>query len=124
MKFQIVGLPAEPFAPLFALDSNALAARGIATRIADAPHAYPCRVSLEDAQAGEELLLLSWPHQQTTGPYASSGPIFVRRHATAARLAVGEVPEQQRRRLLSVRAYNERDDLLDADVTRGRDSRR
>ncbi|MGD9598323.1 MAG: DUF1203 domain-containing protein [Steroidobacteraceae bacterium] len=119
MNFQITGLPADRFVPLYALGARALAARGVETRTADAPNAYPCRVSLEDALPGEELLLLSWPHLPARGPYASSGPIFVRRHAATAQVAAGTVPGQQRRRLLSVRAYDDRDYLIDADVAPG-----
>lgn len=119
MDFRIIGLPLQAFAPLFQLDDDSLAARGIERRIADAPHAFPCRITLEDAEPGEELLLLSYPHQPAGTPYAASGPVFVRRRATATRVAINEVPDQQRRRLLSVRAYDARHYLIDAEVTPG-----
>jgi hypothetical protein len=35
-------------------------------------------------------------------PYASSGPIFIRRNAEDTRVLVNEAPDQQRRRLLRV----------------------
>lgn len=117
--FRIAGLPAGPFQELFSLDETQLAARGIEQRVADAAFSFPCRVSLEDALPGEELLLLSYAHQPASTPYAASGPIFVRRHAAEARVAANEVPDQQRRRLLSVRAYDARHYLIDADVTPG-----
>jgi len=119
MDFRIAGLAVEPFAPLFALDDDALAQRGVSRCIADAPHAYPCRITLEDAQPGEEMLLLSYPHLAVATPYASSGPIFVRRHAASTRVVINEVPDQQRRRLLSVRAYDARHAMVDADVMPG-----
>jgi len=118
--FRIVGLPAAPFRELMSLDDTQLADRGIERHVADAPFAFPCRVTLEDALPGEELLLLSYRHQPAATPYAASGPIFVRRRAAAqARIAVNEVPDQQRRRLLSVRAYDARHYLIDADVAPG-----
>lgn len=124
MDFLITGLPVQQFAPLFALDDAGLAKRGIERCVADAPLAYPCRITLEDAQPGDELLLLSYAHQPAATPYAASGPIFVRRHATTTRIAVNEVPEQQRRRLLSIRAYDARHYLIDADVARGEELER
>jgi len=49
MSFRILGLPANQFAPLFALSDQELAARRAVRRIADARKpGYPCRVSLTD----------------------------------------------------------------------------
>jgi hypothetical protein len=54
------------------------------------------------------------------GPFRASGPIFVREAADrAAAPGPGEVPEQIRSRLLSVRAYDAQGMMLDADVTEG-----
>lgn len=119
MDFRITGLPIENFRSLLKMDDDALKRLGVTPMVADAPHAYPCRVTLEDALPGEQVLLLTHAHQPADGPYASSGPIFVRRSATATCVAQNHVPEQQRRRLLSVRAYDHRDWLVDGDVTPG-----
>ncbi len=121
MSFRIVGLAPEPFAPLFSLDDAALAARGARRRVADAKPGFPCRVSLEDAEPGEEVLLLRWEHHATDSPYRGAGPIYVRRNAGRAfRGAPGEVPDMLRRRLLSVRAYDAAGMMTAADVTEGR----
>lgn len=117
--FRIVALPAEPFAPLFELDDGALAARGMRRCIADHPLLYPCRVSLENAAIGDEVLLLPFEHHASASPYRASGPIFVRRGAARADYAINEVPPQFRRKRLSVRAYNRAGDLIRADVTGG-----
>lgn len=119
MDFRIAGLPIENFTSLLTMDDDALKRLGVTPMVADAPHAYPCRVTLEDALPGEQVLLLTHAHQPADSPYASSGPIFVRRNAVATRIAHNHVPEQQRRRLLSVRAYDYRDWLVDGDVTPG-----
>lgn len=119
MNFRIIGLPVENFAPLFGLDDDALASRGIVRCIVDAPNSFPCRITLEDALPGEEVLLLSYAHLPSRTPYASTGPIYVRRNAVATRLAINEVPNQQRCRLLSVRAYDRSDSMVDADVAPG-----
>lgn len=121
MDFRITGLPLADFDSLLKLEDDALRARGVVRVVADAPNAYPCRITLEDAEPGEELLLLSYAHQPARSPYASAGPIFIRRSAFATRSVVNEVPEQQRRRLLSVRAYDHRDCMVDAEVIEGTD---
>ena len=119
MTFRIEPLSYDPFANLFALSDPELAARGAARVIADAPHAFPCRVSLADAAPGEELILATFTHHDVASPYRASGPIYVRRGATPAALAIGEIPDQARRRLLSLRAYDARGWMIDADVAPG-----
>ena len=120
MGFRISGLPIERFEPLLALDdSDALERAGAVRLTVDEPHAFPCRVSLQDAVPGEQVLLLNFLHQPAASPYRASGPIFVRRAAARTQVAVDEVPAQQRRRLLSVRAYDTRDWIVAAEVTPG-----
>ena len=80
---------------------------------------FPCRVSLVDADAGEELLLLPYAHQPAASPYRASGPIFVRRHARQRVLAPGHVPECVTSRLMSLRAYDAYDMIVAADVCEG-----
>jgi Protein of unknown function (DUF1203) len=121
MGFQISGLPFQRFAHVLQLDANALQAEGIVELRVDAEHAYPCRITLQDAEPGEHVLLLSFEHQPAASPYRAAGPIFVRRSATPTHIAPNTVPEQQRGRLLSVRAYDERDWIVAADVTQGSD---
>ena len=117
--FQIIGLPHEPFAAWFALTDAELAARHAMRVIATAKPGYPCRVSLVDAEVGEELLLLPYEHQPANSPYKASGPIFVRRHALQRLLEPGEIPDLVRLRMISLRAYDRDDVMIDADVCDG-----
>jgi hypothetical protein len=119
MEFKITGLPMTEFAAILRLGDADLQAAGIISCVVDEPHAYPCRITLEDAIPGEEVLLLSYAHQREGTPYDSSGPIFIRRNATATASVSNAVPDQQRRRLLSVRAYDGRHSMVDADVVPG-----
>ena len=80
---------------------------------------FPCRVSLADAEIGEELVLLPFEHQPANSPYRASGPIFVRQGAMQARIAPGVIPELVRRRLMSVRAYDAAHLMIDAIVCEG-----
>jgi len=62
MNYQVRGLEPALFEQLFDLDDAALAGRGMRRVRADQPVGYPCRISLEDAPVGEELLLLPFAH--------------------------------------------------------------
>ena len=118
-SFQIVGLAPEPFEPLFALPEDELRGRGIRRVRAAAQPGYPCRISLVDAQAGDELLLLPFEHQPAHSPYRASGPIYVKVGARQRTMAVGEIPESVRRRQISLRAYDADDLIVDAEVCAG-----
>lgn len=118
--FRLVGLDPEQFAPLFDLPDDELAARSMRRVVADAKPGFPCRISLVDAEVGEQLLLLPYCHQPADSPYQASGPIFIRRNATSrADLSLSEVPPYVSGRLMSLRAYDERDWIADAEVCAG-----
>lgn len=119
--FQISTLPRANFEALFSLDAAALAERGAARYIVDRKPGFPCRISLEDAEPGERVILVPFQHQPANSPYRASGPIFVRETAPQTVIAPDTVPELFRSRLLSVRAYDGSDLLIDADVVDGRD---
>jgi hypothetical protein len=119
MHLRFRGLPLEAFEPLFALSDPELARRGVRRMKADENPGYPCRVSLEDAEPGESVLLLSHQHQPTASPYRSSGPIFVRERARESFDRVDAVPTVLRGRLLSLRAYDREGIMIDADIVEG-----
>jgi Protein of unknown function (DUF1203) len=106
MSFRITGLPAEDFAPLFDLSDAELATRGAVRRIADGRDpGYPCRISLTDSQAGDELLLVNYEHHPVASPYRMRFAVYVRRGEETYD-EVDQVPEQLRLRTLAVRAYD------------------
>lgn len=119
MTFRITGLSADPFRPLFGLPDVLLLRRGARRVVADAPDAYPCRVSLRDAAPGETLLLLNHEHQPADTPFRSRHAIFVNERAEEAFDAVGTVPDQLRRRPLSLRAFDAGHMMIDADLCEG-----
>ena len=119
MSFRILGLPVAPFAPLFGLAGDELAARGVVRRVADQRPGFPCRVSLRDADLGETVLLLNYEHLPVSGPYRSRHAIYVREYAEEHTPDVNEVPEVLRSRLLSVRAFDAAGMMMDADVVAG-----
>jgi len=122
MSFKLIGLPFEPFAPLFSLDERALSALDARRVVADESPGYPCRVSLVDAQMGEELLLVPFVHQPESSPYRASGPIFVRKGARHRVLAAGVIPDYVALRQISLRAYDAAHLMVDAAVCEGKDT--
>jgi hypothetical protein len=120
--FQVVGLSSSLFQPLYGLSEQELTERGIEVRIADAPKGFPCRVSLRDAPVGTRMLLLNFEHQPANTPYQSRHAIFVEDGAEEAHPRVNEVPEVLASRMLSVRAFDEAGQMVDALVVNGRDA--
>ena len=122
MAFTVSSLPLEPFQPLFDLDDAALAARGAMRVVADKAFAFPCRVSLDDAEPGERLILLNYEHQPAASPFRASHAIYVREIATPA-ATTDELPPALNRRLLSLRGFDDQGLLRDADVVQGSEAR-
>ena len=82
------------------------------------PHSAPCRRCLTDIEPGEDAMLVSYDPFTVDSPYRSASPVFV--HADACERHVGQViPEQQRRRLLSVRAFDAEALMRHSDVVPG-----
>lgn len=119
MDYVIAGLPLQSFQPLFSLDDDALRARGMLRMQVDAKPGFPCRVTLEEAESGDTVLLLPWRHLDVATPYRADGPILVSESARATGLWRNAIPEQQRSRLLSVRAYDAEGWMQDAEVVDG-----
>lgn len=103
MHFRIRGLPAEEFSHLFALSDQELTRYHAVRQIAD--KGYPCRVSLSDAEPGDELVLINYEHHPVESPYRMRFAIFVRAGEETYD-AVDTVPEQLRKRTLAVRAFD------------------
>ena len=81
-------------------------------------HSTPCRRCLRDAEPGERVHLVSYDPFVTDSPYRSASPVFV--HADPCAVYAGHaIPEQQRRRLLSVRAFDGEAMMRDAEVVDG-----
>lgn len=114
MTYRITGLAPEDFAPLFALDDAALAARGAKRVTASADRGFPCRISLEDAKAGESLILLHHTSHDVATPFRSSYAIYVREVAEAAASFEDSTPPVFEGRPLGLRAFDEEGMLRDA----------
>ena len=121
MSFRISGLPAEDFAPLFALSDQQLAQRGIVRHIADGRQpGYPCRISLTDSEPGDELLMVNYEHHPVDSPYRMRFAVYVRKGEERFD-AVDEIPAQLRSRQLAVRAFDAEAMMVGWELVDGRE---
>jgi len=119
MSYRIVGLEPEPFLDLFRLSDDELSARHIVRTTATAKPGYPCRITLDDAEPGESVLLLNFEHQTASTPYRSSHAIYVREIARERYDSVDRIPPALRTRTLSVRGFDAGGMMIDADIIEG-----
>jgi hypothetical protein len=117
--FQITALPIEKFSSLLKQSDAELRTAGARRMVADKKPGFPCRVSLVDAEPGEEVLLIPFTHHDVNNPYHGDGPIFVRVNAQPVKLEVNEVPAMIRSRLLSIRGYDSTGMMLISEVLDG-----
>ena len=105
MTYRIRGLEPAPFAHLFDLDDAELGAEGMSRITVDNPN-FPCRISLRDADMGDEVILLNHVSHDGANPYRASHAIFVSRSAQEAAEYVDAIPPALDRRILSLRAFD------------------
>lgn len=118
MNFRMTGLPAEPFQALFGMSDEELKRYHAVRQIAD--HKSPCRISLTDAEPGEEVLLVNYEHHPVGSPYRMRFAIYVRQGEERFD-AVDQIPEQLRSRVLAVRAFDENGMMLGHELIDGRE---
>jgi hypothetical protein len=122
MGFRISGLDPALFADLHALSDEGLAEKGVErVRVTEKP-AAPCRITLDDAEIGEAVLLLSYDHQPADTPYRQQGPIFVRERGARFE-GFDVVPPALARRTLSLRGFDARHMMVEAEVVEGAEAK-
>ena len=120
MAFRITGLPVEPFRHLFGLSEAELARLGVLRMVVDEVPGFPDRIEMREARLGDTVLLLKHVCQPAETPYRASHAIFIREGASDTYDRIDEVPEVMRGRLLSLRCYDAKGMMVDADVVEGR----
>lgn len=106
MNYRITGLQREPFLPLFEMNDAQLAEHGAVRVVAGADKGWPCRVSLQDAKAGESLILLNHVSHDVATAYRSAYAIYVREAAGAPAAYVDETPPVFEGRPMALRAFD------------------
>jgi len=121
MSFQIHALAGNDFEALFGLSDAALKHMGTLRVTADSKPGFPCRVSLQDADIGDELILTNFEHLTGLTPYQASHAIYVRKGAHQATPDRNEVPQSLSLRILSVRAFGDDHLMKEADLVEGKE---
>ena len=85
---------------------------------ADSATGYPCRHCLRWALPGEHMILFPFAAIPAGRPYAESGPIFVHAKPCERYSKTHEYPEPFRRGRV-LRAYNSKQDMIDAEIVNG-----
>jgi len=98
MTYQINGISSEQLA-------NIAKAPGTVRVRASGKPGFPCRITLEDAEPGEELLLFHHVSHDVDSPYRSSYAIYVRTGAKIAARYTDAVPPIFAGRPLAMRAF-------------------
>jgi|SRR5437868_11269920 len=114
MTYRITGLDPAPYRPLFGLSDEELANRRIVRMTVTEKPGFPCRVTLEDREIGESVLLLNHVSHDVANPYRASHAIFVVDAATEAAEYVNEVPPVFERRVLALRGFDKDGMMADA----------
>jgi hypothetical protein len=106
--------------PINGATASVLRAKGGPIYVADNHPGYPCRQCLEDAQVGEELVLVSHDPFGKDSVYRSASPIFLHRSPCSPTVqAEGKLPIQLTRRQLSVRSFDEDEMMISAEAING-----
>jgi hypothetical protein len=105
MTYRIRGLDPAPFQTLFGVDATDDGSGLHRTVIADSDSGFPCRVSLEDARAGERLVLTHHVSHDVATPFRSAFAIYVREGARRADY-VDDLPPVFAGRPISLRGYD------------------
>lgn len=106
MTYAINGLSPELFDRYRGLDDAALAGLSARRLLATAKPGFPCRVSLEDADEGEPMILLHHVSHDVATPYRSAYAIFIREAATIAARYRDTLPPAFANRPLAMRAFS------------------
>ena len=117
MTYRIRGLDPAPFQTLFAMSDEQLEKRGVMRMTVTAKPSFPCRVTLEDREVGERVLLLNHVSHDVANPYRASHAIFVTAGANEAAEFVDEVPPVLATRILSLRGFDDQGLMADALLT-------
>ncbi len=117
MTYRIRGLDPAPYRPLFGMADDELAARGIVRMTVTEKPSFPCRVTLEDREIGEQVLLVNHVSHDVTNPYRASHAIFVMQGEIEAAEFIDEVPPVLDTRILSLRGFDHQGMMAQAVLT-------
>jgi hypothetical protein len=119
MSFRVLGLDPGQFDHLIGLSDDAIARFGAERFTVDAKPGFPDRIAVRDLEIGESAILLNYEHQPAATPYRARHATFIDETADHALNLVGTLPEAIRIRPISLRAFDEAGQMVDADLADG-----
>ena len=119
MTYRIQGLHPKLLDGLRGRSDEILIAHGARRVTADAKPGFPCRVTLEDADPGDSLILFNHVSHDVGTPYRSAFAIYVREDAQAPACYRDEVPPIFHHRTLGLRGFDAQGMLKAALLTDG-----
>ena len=114
MTYKIAGLEPSAFSHLIGLSDAGLAEHGAVRMTVDRKPRFPCRITLDDVEVGETLLLVKHCSHEGDNPYRATHAIFVSESATAPAVYDDEIPPALERRVLLLRAFDRNGMMTDA----------
>ena len=114
MSYRITGLNPADHAPLFAMSDAELAAINARRVTATTNHGFPCRVSLRDADEGEDLILFHHISHDVATPYRSAYAVYVREEAREIASYADTVPPVFEGRPIALRGFDADGNLQNA----------
>jgi hypothetical protein len=114
MTYKISGLEPSQFRHLVGLGDDELAAHKAVRVTSSADRGFPCRVSLDDARAGETLILLHHVSHDVATPYRSAYAIYIREGVGQAATYKDETPPVFEGRPLGLRGFGADGNLKNA----------
>lgn len=123
MSFIIRGLDPQRFQRLIGSADAVLKDHGVLRRIATSKPGFPCRISLEDAEPGDSLLLLNHESHSAPTPYRSAYAIYINEKAREAARFEDEIPPVMRARPIALRHFNRDGCLVGASLALKNDCR-
>ena len=106
--------------PITEVQAELLRERDATVYISDKHPGYPCRQCLQDADIGDELILVSHDPFHSASPYRSSSPIFIHRRSCQPYVETSDgLPLQLTGRQLSVRLFDCNEMMIDATLIDG-----
>ena len=118
-NFQMKAIDQNSVHHFFALSDEQLQEIDAVRMTVDQNLSYPCRVSLQDAEVGEEVILFSFDHLDKASPFKAKSPVFARKGAPTSYPEINEIPLMLRHRLLSVRAFDKKAMIQDSKTVKG-----
>jgi hypothetical protein len=106
MTYQITGLDPAQFTHVVGASDADLTGHAAVRVTATAKPGYPCRITLEDAEPGETLILLNHVSHDVTTPYRNAYAIYVRESALAPAQYRDTIPPVFETRPLGLRAFD------------------